>query len=118
VLEARRRAKEAEAARAPVATPPHGLGLANALGPIPRPEWIRDLLDRQRAAAGITPVMGAARPSAAAEGVHTPLEQAATRAGTRGEKQPALSHIETGDKLPSAAELAKHSGEKASGGPR
>ena len=110
-IEALRLAKEAAATPLISATPSRHASTADVLGPIPRPEWLHAVVDRQRIAAGLSPEHSAA-------GARAPSVSPGTAPGTRGTKQPELLRVETGAPNPSPAELAKRARERAAGGSR
>jgi hypothetical protein len=113
-LEARWRAKEAAAMRAP-SSGSRSHGVEGVLGPLPRPEWVLDLLGRKPKAASLA--SGPMRSGAPAT-THVGPTDASVRAGTRGPKQPEKSTIERGPEQPTDVELAKRRTGPIGGGPR
>lgn len=100
-LHARRQAKEAAAVRVP-SSGARSRGVEAVLGPLPRPEWVLDLLGRAPKAASLASGPPRTSPPPAA----VPAD-ASVRAGTRGPKQPEQSTIGRGPERPSDVELAK-----------
>jgi len=118
-LEASRQEKEAQAQRqaAMAPRPTHRApSFADALGTIPRPAWVQDLL-KLWAPAPITN-LDPRRAADARAGVATPFAGAGKSGGAAGVKAPELSKVESGPATPSAAELAKRPATKADGGAR
>lgn len=113
-LEARRRAKETEAVRVP-SSGSRSHGLETVLGPIPRPQWVLDLLGRQPKAASL---VSEPQRSGAPSMTHVAPTDASVRTGTRGPKQPERSTIERGPEHLTDVELAKRLPEPTSGSPR